>query len=451
MDNFLKRFIKFVLIGGFVLVALWVGWWYLRWSTGMAVFEAARDHLRDSLGLSSAVAAVIASSAGIAAAFLMTVLVINAKFILAAVVAIMVLGLPLALLNDTLSADQCFNRQTGKPLCEVWETPTGGYAVRRKDGAYPPSSWQLFRDATRADARAYLTSSAGVAGPLDATARVPHPIALASCIPAPTFFDAAGQAVVYWSRDDDLIELWDRRGPHPTTGNLLQPMTPKVAKEVCAKLAEAKLQLEAKLAQDQAAVAEHQTAEQEAQQIAQRLQEEETQHRVDQQRLEEERRISAEREAVERSNQEAAQRQLQSLEESRAPQFQQQNANNHEATLAIMSVNNRDCRGADVYLDGQIKMTVAPATALSLEISRGQHNLRFCEAGTSECGQDLPMNIVQNGFINYMSSKPGCEVFPPRFAPQWINPRFPVPTALVGNRSRYEHRNDAFLFRMPRR
>ena len=406
MDKFFKQLVKLIAVVGFFLVVLFVGWWYVRWSTGISVFEAARDHVRDSLGLSSAVATVVATGAGIASVLVMTVLSVNAKYFLVAVVTVGSLGLSLAFLNDAMSAQQCFNRQTGKPLCEVWETPTGGYAVRRKDGAYPPSSWQLLRDATHEDARAYLPV-AGDADPVNALVRVPHPVNLVSCNPVPTFFDVAGQAVVYWSwsREQDVIELWDRRGAHPMTGKLLKPMTPQIARKLCAKLAEAQRENEAKLARDQAVQAERETNGQpDLIEALRKLQEAQTKKTLD-----------AQREAIPAEQSVQEQQRQQQANQSLSLNIPQPDQRGHATTDANLNINNKDCRDAYVYLDGKMIANVPAETAQAYEIKSGRHILRICEAGTSECSPDLPMDIIKHSGINYKSSKPGCEKLPSRF------------------------------------
>lgn len=497
MNRMLKGTIALVLIGGLVVFTAWAGWWFLRWTTGVEVFELVRDHLRDSLGFSTAVAAVIAVGAGVTAAFLLTVLVINARFVLAAGLLIVALGLPLALWHDMLSADQCFNRQTGKPLCELWERPEGGHSIRRKDGRRPPSSWQLLRDATRSDVRAYLPTTG--AGPVESLARVPSPIALESCTPWPTFFDAGNQAVVYWSRGTDVIELWDRRGPHPTTGKALMPMTSEIAVEVCTKLAAAKQQRQAKLEQERVALAAQQAAElaaeqmaqhqqkvqeeaqlrleqqrqeedrrataarQEAEQsalqaaqLAQRLQkdQEEAQRRLDQQQQEDARRATAERQAAEQAAQQA-QRAQQDQERAQQRLVQQRQEEDRRAAAvrarssdqatsflqASLTLTNRDCRAADFYLDREKVATVGANSSQVLSIEPGSHLVRACQAGTSLCGNELPVNTLNGPSLGLaVNTQSSCGMPAIRFA-------MPAPL-LFGVQA---HRNGSLPFRTVRR
>lgn len=466
MNRMLKGTVALVLIGGLVVFTVWAGWWFLRWTTGVEVFELVRDHLRDSLGFSAAVAAVIAVGAGVIAAFLLTVLVINARFVLAAGLLCVALGVPLALWHDMLSADQCFNRQTGKPLCELWERPEGGHSIRRNDGRQPPSSWQLLRDATRSDVRAYLPTTG--AGPVESLARVPSPIALESCTPWPTFFDAGNQAVVYWSRGTDVIELWDRRGPHPTTGKALMPMTSEIAAEVCTKLAAAKQQREAKLEQERVTLAAQQAAELAAEQMAQHQQkvqeeaqlrleqqrQEEEQRRLDQQQQEDAHRATAERQAAERQAAEQAAQQAQRAQQDQERAQQRQEEDRRAAAVrarssdqatsfsqASLTLTNRDCRAADFYLDREKVATVGANSSQVLSIQPGNHIVRACQAGTSLCGNEFPVNTLNGPSLGLaVNTQPSCGMPAIRFA-------MPAPL-IFGVQT---HRNGSLPFRMVRR
>jgi len=398
---------------GIFLVVLWVGWWYLRWATGMAVFEVARDHLRDSLGFSSAVATVIATGTGLGAAFVLTVLLVKANYILAAVVAVAVLGLPLALLHDAVSADQCFNHKTGAALCDVWETPSGSFAIRRKDGAYPPSSWQRLRDATRADARAYLPSDGATSS--SAVDRVPHLVALASCNPPPTFFDAAGQATVYWSRaDDGGIELWNIRGVHPTTGQLLKPITPQIAKEVCAKLAAAQRAHEEALAREReetmAREREETLAREREETLAREREAEASDAQKEQEALLAERSQLQEQQAQQTLEAQRQQEDAKAHEQSRQqPRIDEQLNQRGDTRRANLVIHNKDCRAAYAYLNGQMFVNLLPGQERIFRVPEGHYMLRMCIAATAFCGAELPLDIFQRQRVNYISTKPGCD------------------------------------------
>ena len=217
-------------------------------------------------------------------------------------------------------------------------------------------------------------------------------------------------------------------------------MTSQMAKEVCAKLAAVKRERETKLARDQAV-----QAESEAKMVLDKA-------------------IQSERETNEQVALRQARRELQEAQAQQALDAQRQQQTNqplsrnivqHEkpssVTVATLRINNNDCRGAFVYVDGQMIANVSPGTNQALSLSNGEHMLRICEAGTAECGPEVSIDIVGDRLINYMSSKPGCgRDFSSRLAPQWTNSRIFEERVRVGNRSRYAHRPDAFSLGMNR-
>src|ERR1035437_1078805 len=115
MNKIIKWAIAFVMIG---VVILFAAWWVLRWA-GMNAFELVRDHLPDGLGLSTAFSGVIATAIAIlvVVSLLSVRRLLNTRYLLALAAAVAIICIPLAMLNDKLSADQCFDRQSGKPLC----------------------------------------------------------------------------------------------------------------------------------------------------------------------------------------------------------------------------------------------------------------------------------------------------------------------------------------------
>jgi hypothetical protein len=435
MTKIAKATMAVVLVGGAIVIAAWAGGWFLRWTTAVHVFALVRHHVRDSLGLSEALAAVVAWGAATGAALLVTVLVKTRHFIVASVLAV-ACGIPLALWNDAISADKCFDRKTDKALCALWMTPKGQRKILRKDGEQPPSSWILVHaDATHGDVRAYLADrgDSPIVNPAD---RVPRQIAVDSCTPPPVFFDASGEPVVFWSRSGDAIELWDRSGFHPTTGAALNPMTSEIAAEVCKKLADEKMKRDAQLAAEAAEQARQQAA-QEAAELAQRQEQEkqEAQRRLDEERAEDQR---AAAEAAEQARQQAAQeaaelaqRQEQEkqeaqrrLDEERAEEsrraaaeaaranWARQSAAPVSVPPASLTLRNNDCWAVDVYVDRQMNATVGAQMSLPLSIYPGNHLLRVCRAGTSGCSPEFLVNTA-NGVIAFgVNAQPRCG-FPP--------------------------------------
>jgi len=413
--------------------------------------------LRD-VGQSESVANVTAAFASVFAVYVVTILVIKSKYLLAAGVALLVLGVPAAIIYDDLAEKNCFDRKTDRPRCSTYETPEGQHVVLRKDGALPPSSWIMVdADATHEEVRAYQANS-GDSQIVDRSARIPHQISLDSCTSSQAvFFDASGRPTVYWSKKGEEYELWDRRGPHPITGIQVTAINSAVAIELCKRLDAAKMKRDT-----QAALEVQQQAAQIAAEQAQREQQEkeEAQRRLEAEQAEESQRAAAEaaqqaaRDAAEQAQREQqekeeAQRQLEAVraEANRRAEAESARANSARpwepsANVSRVSLNlrNNDCVAADVYLDGQKVATVPAFASLPLSIYPGTHDLRACQVGTAGCSQDIKMT-TNNGPNNFIVNAQRVCGWP---AAGYLIPA-PIFTRMVGPRTTW------FPIRMGRR
>lgn len=212
-------------------LAVWAAWIFFRFNAGLGAFETVRDYIGNQTGLSQPVATVIGVTAGLALSILIVVFIIKTRFLMAALIAVPVIGIPSALWLESLSAGHCFNRQTQEALCGLWESPSGEYQVFRNDGPAPKGGWGFVRNATAEDVAVYSGD------PKERQSVQPHPVVVDTCDAIPQFFDRAGRPRVYWSRYRNKLELWDKGGHHPTAGIPLQPMSQSVADELCAYLA----------------------------------------------------------------------------------------------------------------------------------------------------------------------------------------------------------------------
>jgi len=221
-------------VAALVLVAGLLVW--LRIDLGEQVFAKAKLWFYDNYGLSEA----WSSSLAIVVAALV---VANTWFIIAAVffgwhkllalAATVVIAVAAAALFEYRSADQCFHRRSGAPLCTLYRAADGTLVVRRTDAAAPPATWRPVRVASADDVVRYGATKE------DRDRRKPKRLDIASCGRDTQFFDSeTGEVLVYYVLREGAYEFFSAPGFHPVTAEQLRPVDKSAIPTICKALAQ---------------------------------------------------------------------------------------------------------------------------------------------------------------------------------------------------------------------